>query len=178
MLIPTRQNECTTHLSWQYGYKSKQIKDMVIKYENMMKWNVPNWSETFLFFLFNEAFVEVVYNHCQCRVPKTHSFIPLLSPCTVHKLMKWCFRKGSEYYLSLAQEKEAHFFVKAGNHLYYYQFCLHLVSFFRTVLTASRTETSGFKGVLKIIVLFVSVWWGKTYSILLLSELFPSETLV
>lgn len=30
---------------------------------------------SFLFFI--EAVVGVVYNHCQCCVPKTHSFIPL-----------------------------------------------------------------------------------------------------
>lgn len=34
------------------------------------------WNDLiFLFFI--EAVVGVVYNHCQCCVPKTHSFIPL-----------------------------------------------------------------------------------------------------
>lgn len=44
-------------------------------------------SQTDLIFLFFiEAVVGVLYNHCQCCVPKTHSFIPLFLPCTVHEL--------------------------------------------------------------------------------------------
>lgn len=80
-----------------------------------MKLNVPNWSKTSFYFpRFNEAFVvAVVYYHCQCCVPKTHLFIPLLLPCTVHKLRSDVSERESEYYVSLVSQKEAHFFCKS-----------------------------------------------------------------
>lgn len=47
----------------------------------------------FLFFI--EAVVGVVYNHCQCCVPKTHSFIPL-SALYSTQAERWRFGKGRD----------------------------------------------------------------------------------
>lgn len=74
---------------------------MVIKLKTRWDEMSPNWSETWFYFsLLYWSFC------CQCRVPKTHSFIPLIIALYSIQAEKWCFRKGSEYYV----------FVKAGSH--------------------------------------------------------------
>lgn len=127
-----------------------------------MELDVPNWSKTqFFYFIFTEAFVDV----CQCCVPKTHSFIPLIIVIIIIALYsiraeKWCFRKGSEYYV----------FVKAGNHHIIINFVAVWCLFF-FFSDGSDQKTSGFKSVLEE---HFSVWWGKTNSIIY--NVSPSET--
>lgn len=63
---------------------------------------------------FIEAFVEVVYDHCQCCVPKTHLFIPLI--IALYRLQAEKFQKG-RWISCLFLLFQAHCFVKAENYI-------------------------------------------------------------